>query len=110
MFKIAMVKDVNLWPLSIGMVEIHFVEHSQAEFERMGGGKGPYLMVESMAFYEAYSHVLRGMKNLSQESFPMQQYIVKSVATQLSNNIIIGHMSNSFINAMGCYSFEENVT
>lgn len=35
-----------------------------------------FVMVESPAYFEAYRHVLQGLKNMNQHTFPFQQYIV----------------------------------
>lgn len=69
--------DVILFLFSDGIFEIRFLEDSQLEFDSMPNQIGPFLAVESMAYFEAYAHVLAGMKGISADGFPMADYIVR---------------------------------
>ena len=56
---------------------IQFLTDSQTEFDSLANQIGPFLAVESMAYFEAYAHVLAGMKGISADDFPMAKYIVR---------------------------------
>ena len=62
---------------SDGIFEIQFLTDSQTEFDSLANQIGPFLAVESMAYFEAYAHVLAGMKGISSDDFPMAKYIVR---------------------------------
>ena len=57
--------------------EIQFLPESQVEYEQMKNQKGPFLAVESTAYFEAYTHVLAGMQKINPHNYPLQQYIIK---------------------------------
>ena len=57
--------------------EVKFLPESLVEYEKLQNKKGPFLAVESTAYYEAYTHVLAGMKKINTHEFPLQQYIIK---------------------------------
>ena len=38
---------------------------------------GPFMVIESQAFFEAYSHVLKGMRIFNEDNLPMKEYIVE---------------------------------
>ena len=60
-----------------GIFEIQFLTDSQTEFDSLANQIGPFLAVESMAYFEAYANVLAGMKGISSDDFPMAKYIVR---------------------------------
>lgn len=63
-----------------GVFEIQFLPQAQLVYNTLGNGQsGPYLAVESTAYFESYTHVLRGLKMLTEDTFPLSQYIVRYV-------------------------------
>lgn len=62
-----------------GQFEVQFLPGSQEVFNDNNFHQGPYVAVESEAYYEAYVHVLTGLQNIarSQDPFPMEKYIVR---------------------------------
>lgn len=64
--------------------EIQFLDESQTEFERRENQKGPFLAVESSAYFEAYTHVLAGMQKIDPNKFPLERYIVRLVISHIT--------------------------
>ena len=65
------------------VVHITFLSESNDEFHGMADSVGPYMVVESTAFYESYKHVLSGLQKMAvalqdnRNSFPFDRYIVQ---------------------------------
>ena len=58
-----------------GKIDIRFLEE-QDVFE-IENWKCEYQMVESPAYYEAYRHVLKGLKELDETTLPFKKYLVE---------------------------------
>ena len=61
--------------LSKGKVDIRFVE--EQDIFGIENRTCEYQMVESPAYYEAYYHVLKGLKELDETSMPFKKYLVE---------------------------------
>ncbi|XP_068677009.1 NFX1-type zinc finger-containing protein 1-like [Montipora foliosa] len=69
----ATVANRELWNIRQGIVDIQFIRlYYHAELE----DGDVYQMVESTAFFEAYRHVLDGLKEITPADLPFQNYIV----------------------------------
>jgi len=73
-FVLATVADRALANIRRGIVDIQFISVFDQESLEEGD---VYQMVESTAFFEAYRHVLEGLKEIHPAHLPMQNYIVK---------------------------------
>lgn len=60
-----------------GIFEIQFLPASQLEYNASLNQWGPYLAVESQAYYESYLHVLKGLQAIDGNEFPMGRYIIQ---------------------------------
>ena len=70
----------NRYPkdLSKGRFHIRFIEEQNIfEIEKR---QQQYQMVESPAYYEAYRHVLKGLKGLNEDNMPFTKYLVECSA------------------------------
>lgn len=47
------------------------------EFNGLDNPFKPFTAVESTAYFEAYTHILKGMQNIDAQSFPLEKYIVR---------------------------------
>ena len=64
--------------LSKGRFHVRFIEEQNIfDIEKR---QQQYQMVESPAYYEAYRHVLKGLKGLNEESMPFTKYLVECSA------------------------------
>ena len=61
--------------LKIGKIDIRFIE--EQDVFGIENRKCEYQMVESPAYYEAYRHVLKGLKELDESSMPFKKYLVE---------------------------------
>ena len=61
--------------LKIGKIDIRFIE--EQDVFGIENRKCEYQMVESPAYYEAYRHVLKGLKELDETSMPFKKYLVE---------------------------------
>ncbi|XP_078367699.1 uncharacterized protein LOC144651634 isoform X2 [Oculina patagonica] len=61
--------------LKIGKIDIRFIE--EQDVFGIENRKCEYLMVESPAYYEAYRHVLKGLKELDETTMPFKKYLVE---------------------------------
>ncbi|XP_061109480.1 NFX1-type zinc finger-containing protein 1-like isoform X2 [Conger conger] len=71
----ATVANRDVKDLQKGITALFFTEESRSKLADMSPND-VFLMVENMAFFEAYRHVLEGLQEMSIEDFPMQRYIV----------------------------------
>lgn len=60
-----------------GVFEIQFLPESQTKFDELPRQSDPFIAVEPTAYFEAYKHVLTGMKQLNDFNFPFEEYIVR---------------------------------
>lgn len=60
-----------------GIFEIALLPESQPKFDVLSNQTGPFIAVESTAYYESYKHVLKGMINMKEDNFPLTRYIVR---------------------------------
>lgn len=67
-------RDAN--SLSIGELEVRFVNLESAQIYQFIHSKESFVMIESPAYFEPYRHVLEALKTLKTEEFPFQRYIV----------------------------------
>ena len=67
-------RDAN--SLSVGELEVRFVNLESAQICQFIHGKERFVMIESPAYFEAYRHVLEALKTLKTKEFPFQRYIV----------------------------------
>ncbi|KAJ7333525.1 NFX1-type zinc finger-containing protein 1 [Desmophyllum pertusum] len=72
-FVFATVANRDLKELKQGTVDIQFIQLS--DNVRLEAGD-VYQMVESTSYFEAYRHVLEGLKEVESEKLPLQNYIV----------------------------------
>ena len=64
--------------LKYGELDIQFIEEQDIlGIERR---EDEYVMVESPAYFEAYRHVLKGLKELDEDSLPFKKYLVECSA------------------------------
>ena len=56
---------------------ISFMPDSLAEYRTLTNRVGPFIAVESEAYLEAYSHVLRSLQQMYSTGVPMERYIVQ---------------------------------
>ncbi|XP_022807780.1 NFX1-type zinc finger-containing protein 1-like [Stylophora pistillata] len=71
----AMVANRNAEELARGKIEIRFME--EQDIFGIENRKGEYQMVESPAYFEAYRHVLRGLKEINETTLPFKKYLVE---------------------------------
>ena len=70
----ATVADRNPDDLKRGKIEIRFIEEQNVL--GIESSKCVYQMVESPAYFEAYKHVLKGLKELDETTLPFKKYLV----------------------------------
>lgn len=58
-------------------MEIQFIPESLEIYDEMLNKYGPFTVVESMAYFESYTHILLGMQKIESELFAMCRYIVR---------------------------------
>ncbi|XP_067944849.1 NFX1-type zinc finger-containing protein 1-like [Watersipora subatra] len=56
--------------------EISFMAESLKEYKEMSNQVGPFLAVESEAYLESYTHVLKRLQDMHSERLPLERYIV----------------------------------
>ncbi|XP_071786066.1 NFX1-type zinc finger-containing protein 1-like [Asterias amurensis] len=66
----AFVADRKTEDLEKGLVDVCFLTESS------NTPTGTFVMVESVAFFEAYRHVLLGLQRMNSDNFPFERYIV----------------------------------
>ncbi|KAG9356145.1 hypothetical protein JZ751_000989 [Albula glossodonta] len=71
----ATVANRDVKQLKEGITTLSFTEESRLKLADVSPNDS-FLMVETMAFFEAYRHVLEGLKEMSARDLPMQRYIV----------------------------------
>ena len=69
--------DPKKEPVEWHSLRIKFLPESWQVYKQMNEPAGPFMVIESDAFFESYSHVLKGMKEFTEYSLPMQKYIVR---------------------------------
>ncbi|XP_053309484.1 NFX1-type zinc finger-containing protein 1 [Spea bombifrons] len=62
--------------LEKGVVQLQFSEQSRQQLARVRPSDS-FLMVETTAYFEAYRHVLEGLKEMRDQDVPFQKYIVE---------------------------------
>ncbi|KAJ8401480.1 hypothetical protein AAFF_G00383990 [Aldrovandia affinis] len=70
-------RDVN--DLKQGVTTLLFTQENRMKLADVSPSD-TFLMVETMAFFEAYRHVLEGLQEMSTQDLPMQRYIVSCKA------------------------------
>ncbi|XP_043920598.1 NFX1-type zinc finger-containing protein 1-like [Protopterus annectens] len=71
----ATVADRNVEELKVGIITVNFTEESRLKLAEQGTDH-TFLMVETTAYFEAYRHVLEGLKEMANGELPLQKYIV----------------------------------
>ncbi|XP_069762565.1 NFX1-type zinc finger-containing protein 1-like isoform X2 [Narcine bancroftii] len=66
----------NVQDLANGIVMLSFTESSRLAFVDVKP-RDTFLMVESTAYFEAYYHVLEGIKEINDDDMPFQKYLVQ---------------------------------
>ncbi|XP_038052474.1 NFX1-type zinc finger-containing protein 1-like [Patiria miniata] len=66
----ATVENRDLTDLEDGRVHVRFLTEVPLKC------KGPFIMAESAAYFEAYRHVLKGLQQMNEKNFPFKKYIV----------------------------------
>lgn len=63
--------------LANGLVDVTFIlDREEIQQVTASSRDHRFIMVESPAYFEAYRHILQGLKNLNDQNFPFVQYIV----------------------------------
>ncbi|XP_047195262.1 NFX1-type zinc finger-containing protein 1 [Hippoglossus stenolepis] len=75
-FLFATVSDRTIPDVIKGKVQITFTEESRIKLAGIQKDQ-VFLMVESIAFFEAYRYVLQGLQEQEQDNLPFQRYIVE---------------------------------
>ncbi|XP_069390104.1 NFX1-type zinc finger-containing protein 1 isoform X2 [Paralichthys olivaceus] len=75
-FLFATVSDRTLKDLHKGKIQITFTEESRLKLAGLQADQ-VFLMVESIAFFEAYRYVLQGLQEQGKANLPFQRYIVE---------------------------------
>ncbi|CAB1415556.1 unnamed protein product [Pleuronectes platessa] len=75
-FLFATVSDRELKDLKKGKIQITFIEESRLKLAGIQKDR-VFLMVESIAFFEAYRYVLQGLQEQEKDKLPFQRYIVE---------------------------------
>ncbi|XP_038070448.1 NFX1-type zinc finger-containing protein 1-like [Patiria miniata] len=65
----ATVENRDTKALEKGLIEVRFLTDAALT-------KGPFVMAESAAYFEAYRHVLQGLQQMNDLNFPFKRYIV----------------------------------
>ncbi|XP_053570366.1 NFX1-type zinc finger-containing protein 1 isoform X2 [Bombina bombina] len=71
----ATVADRNVKDLKMGIITLMFTEESRQKLAQYSI-EDRFLMVETTAYFEAYRHVLEGLKEMVDSEIPFQNYIV----------------------------------
>ncbi|XP_078543923.1 NFX1-type zinc finger-containing protein 1-like isoform X2 [Lissotriton helveticus] len=71
----ATVADRNEKELLKGIITLNFTEESRLSLAEMKPDNN-FLMVETNAYFEAYRHILEGLKEMASSEIPLQKYIV----------------------------------
>ncbi|XP_069075559.1 NFX1-type zinc finger-containing protein 1-like isoform X2 [Pleurodeles waltl] len=71
----ATVADRNEKKLAEGIITLKFTEESRLSLAEMKPDVS-FLMVETNAYFEAYRHVLEGLKEMANSEIPLKKYIV----------------------------------
>ncbi|KAK2561506.1 NFX1-type zinc finger-containing protein 1 [Acropora cervicornis] len=72
----ATVENRNANSLSVGELEVRFVNLTSTQIYQFIHSKVRFVMIESPAYFEAYRHVLEALKTMKTEEFPFKRYIV----------------------------------
>ena len=72
----ATVENRNANSLSVGELEVRFVNLESAQIYQFIHSNARFVMIESPAYFEAYRHVLEALKTMKTEEFPFKRYIV----------------------------------
>ncbi|XP_043575226.1 NFX1-type zinc finger-containing protein 1-like isoform X1 [Chiloscyllium plagiosum] len=75
----ATVADRNLKGLKEGIITLHFTKDCRDQLADVNS-RDSFLMVETTAYFEAYRHVLEGLKEIKDNKLPFQKYIVEGQA------------------------------
>lgn len=75
----ATVENRDTRELRRGELEVRFEEVELGRLNQCIREKETFDMVESSAFFEAYRHVLEGLKEIQSDELPFQEHIVKCV-------------------------------
>nr|XP_014346107.1 PREDICTED: NFX1-type zinc finger-containing protein 1-like isoform X2 [Latimeria chalumnae] len=71
----ATVANRNVKELQVGIVTLNFTEESRLMLADVKAIDS-FLMIETSAYFEAYRHVLEGLKEIANNELPLQRYIV----------------------------------
>lgn len=69
------ISELDRW----NTLEIKFLPESLHTYAEMNSPVGPFMVIESDAFFESYCHVLNGLREFNRENMPLQNYIVRWV-------------------------------
>eukprot|EP00061_Rhincodon_typus_P015521 g43241.t1 len=75
----ATVADRDLEGLKKGIITLRFTEDSRDQLADVNS-RDSFLMVETTAYFEAYRHILEGLKEIKDDELPFQKYIVEGQA------------------------------
>ncbi|XP_072259873.1 NFX1-type zinc finger-containing protein 1 isoform X2 [Pyxicephalus adspersus] len=74
-FLFATVSNRDVKELEKGEVQLQFCEQSREHLATTNPNDS-FMMVETTAYFEAYRHVLEGLKEMNEQDLPFQKYIV----------------------------------
>jgi len=76
-----------------GTIKIKFLPQSQIDYDSSQNKRGPFTVIESSSYYEAYQHVLRGLQQFTPfNPLPFQKYFVRFVFIFTCIYIIVEHL------------------
>jgi len=71
-------EDKNAQQYNGKTIKIKFLPQSQVDYDSSHNKRGPFAVIESSSYYEAYQHVLRGLQQFTPfNPLPFQKYIVR---------------------------------
>ncbi|XP_075442165.1 NFX1-type zinc finger-containing protein 1-like isoform X2 [Ascaphus truei] len=91
----ATVADRSVTDLQNGIITLMFTEESRQKLAEHTLEADTFLMVETMAYFEAYCHVLEGLKEMVDSEIPFQNYIVHCDTT-MSAPVYLGKNHSNY--------------
>ncbi|KAJ8336972.1 hypothetical protein SKAU_G00381920 [Synaphobranchus kaupii] len=95
----ATVANRDVKELQKGVTTLFFTEESRMKLAEMSPSD-VFLMVETMAFFEAYRHVLEGLQEMSAEDLPMQRYIISCEKDISPPGYLLAHQHSYSLRAL----------
>ncbi|KAI1902280.1 hypothetical protein AGOR_G00043080 [Albula goreensis] len=95
----ATVANRDVKQLKEGITTLSFTEESRLKLADVSPNDS-FLMVETMAFFEAYRHVLEGLQEMSARDLPMQRYIVSCEEDISPPGYLQGHRHDYSLQAL----------